>query len=191
VTSPSFRLIGASAVALVVGFGGAMALVGHPTTTTPHAADAATQASAAPAGHSMAGMEDMPGMENMPGMGGGGVTLYAVQTGTLGIIVTDGGGHVLYGSVKDANDPPAARCTGTCADEWEPLVVPGGQQPQLLGVKADQVGRVERSDGADQLTLGGWPVYINKSDTGELEAAAPDAHGAWFAMTPQGEKVPL
>jgi len=146
VTSPSFRLIGASAVALVVGFGGAMALVGHSTTTTPHAADAVHSSAdpAAQAGHNMAamentpGMENMPGMEGMPGMGDGGVTLYAVQTGTLGIIVTDGGGHVLYGSVKDANDPPTARCAGTCADEWEPLVVPAGQQPQLLGVKADQ-----------------------------------------------------
>jgi hypothetical protein len=51
------------------------------------------------------------------------------------------------------------------------------------------VGRVTRDDGSSQLTLGGWPVYVNKGDTGELKAAAPDAHGTWFAMSPQGEKV--
>jgi predicted lipoprotein with Yx(FWY)xxD motif len=118
----------------------------------------------------------------------GGVQLYAVQTGPLGVVVTDGEGRLLYGSEQDANDPPTSRCAAECAQEWLPLVVPPGQEPELLGVDADKVGRVARDDGSSQLTLGGWPVYVNKDDDGQLAAPAPDAHGAWFVMTPQGQK---
>jgi predicted lipoprotein with Yx(FWY)xxD motif len=130
-------------------------------------------------------------MAGMPGMSGAAVELYAVQTGTLGVIVTDGEGRLLYSSSKDANNPPTSHCTGTCAQEWLPLVVPPGEEPDLLGVQPDQVGRVTRDDGSSQLTLGGWPVYVNKNDDGGLKSAAPDAHGAWAVMTPEGQKVPV
>jgi predicted lipoprotein with Yx(FWY)xxD motif len=82
-------------------------------------------------------------------------------------------------------------CTGTCTQEWQPLVVPAGQQPDLLGVDADQVGLIARPDGGGQVTLGGWPAYVNAHDDGTHNAVAPSAHGAWFAMTPQGERVPV
>jgi predicted lipoprotein with Yx(FWY)xxD motif len=127
----------------------------------------------------------------MPGMGSGGVELYAVQTGTLGIVVTDGAGRLLYGSAGDANNPPTSHCSGACAQEWQPLVVPKGQKPELLGVDARHVGLVGRDDGSSQLTLGGWPAYVNRDDDGGLKAAAPAAHGAWFVMTPQGGKIQI
>jgi predicted lipoprotein with Yx(FWY)xxD motif len=127
----------------------------------------------------------------MPGMGSGGVELYAIQTGTLGIVVTDGAGRLLYGSERDANNPPTSHCTGVCAQEWQPLVVPKGQKPELLGVDARTVGQVGRDDGSSQLTLGGWPVYVNRDDDGGLRAAAPAAHGTWFVMTPQGGKIQI
>ena len=122
--------------------------------------------------------------------GPGGIELYAVQTGTVGTVVTDGVGRLLYGSAGDANDPPASRCADACAQRWHPLVVPPGQEPVLLGVDADKVGRVVRPDGASQVTLSGWPLYVNDDDQGS-KRAAPDARGAWFLMTPQGEKVPV
>ena len=123
------------------------------------------------------------------GQGAGTVELYAVQTGPLGIVVTDGLGRLIYGSAQDTNDPPTSRCTGTCAQEWLPLVVPAGQEPELLGVKAETVGRYAREDGTSQLTLGGWPVYVNRDDDGESHTAAPNASGAWFVMTPQGQRI--
>ena len=49
-------------------------------------------------------------------------------------------------------------------------------------------GLLTRDDASSQLTLGGWPMYVNKDDDGQLTAAAPDAHGTWFVMTPQGQK---
>ena len=121
------------------------------------------------------------------GEGAGGLELYAVQSG-LGTVVTDGEGRVLHGSDQDGTDPPAARCTAACAQEWLPLVVPPGQEPDLLGVDAKVVGRVARDDGSSQLTLGGWPVYVNRSDDGTLQSAAKSGAG-WFAISPQGKKI--
>jgi len=118
--------------------------------------------------------------------------LYAVQTGTLGVVVTDGEGRVLYGSAGDQADPPQSHCTDACAQAWQPLTVPAGQEPQLLGVEATVVGRLARPDGSSQLTLGGWPVYVNRNDDGQLKMAEPGLQAAgWFAMSPAGEKVAL
>ena len=118
--------------------------------------------------------------------------LYAVQTGTLGVVVTDGQGRVLYGSAGDQANPPQSHCADACAQTWQPLTVAAGQEPVLLGVDETAVGRLARSDGSSQLTLGGWPVYVNRGDDGELKQAEPGLQAAgWFAMSPSGKKVAL
>ena len=118
--------------------------------------------------------------------------LYAVQTGTLGVVVTDGQGRVLYGSAGDQANPPQSHCADACAQTWQPLTVPAGQDPVLLGVDETAVGRLARSDGSSQLTLGGWPVYVNRGDDGELKQAEPGLQAAgWFAMSPSGQQVAL
>ena len=190
-TFRSARLLGGAACVAALGLTAACG-----GTSTPPASSAAAPAPAAASdaatgqgGHSMAGMGS--GGHSMPGMGSGGLELYAVQTGSLGVVVTDGQGRLVYGSDQDMTDPPMSMCTGTCTQEWQPLVVPAGQQPDLLGVDADQVGLIARADGGGQVTLGGWPVYVNAHDDGGLKAVAPNAHGAWFAITPQGKRVPV
>ena len=171
-----------TALGLVTACGGTSAPPASPAAVAAPASDAAA------AGHGAAGHG---GGHAMPGMGSGGLELYAVQTGNLGVVVTDGQGRLVYGSDGDMTDPPMSMCTGTCVQEWQPLVVPAGQQPELLGVDEDKVGRIAQQDGSSQLTLGGWPVYVNRHDDGGLKAVAPGAHGAWFAMTPQGQRVPV
>jgi len=104
--------------------------------------------------------------------------LYAVQTGTLGVVVTDGQGRVLYGSAGDQANPPQSHCADACAQTWQPLTVPAGQDPVLLGVDETAVGRLARSDGSSQLTLGGWPVYVSRGDDGELKQAEPGLQAA-------------
>jgi predicted lipoprotein with Yx(FWY)xxD motif len=176
-TSRAARLLGAATCVAALGLATACGSDSAPP--APPAAPASVAAGSAAGGNAMPGMES------------GGLELYAVQTGPLGVVVTDGEGRLVYGSDHDMTDPPMSMCTGTCTQEWLPLVVPAGQQPDLLGVDADKVGRVARDDGSSQLTLGGWPVYVNRHDDGGLKKAAPDAHGTWFAMTPQGQRVPV
>ena len=158
--------------------------------TTPAAAPAAPATVADTAAAQAA--EGHDGHGGMAGMGSNDLELWAVQTGTLGIVVTDGEGRVLYGSDADQTNPPQSHCTDACAQTWLPLSVPAGQEPELLGVDETAVGRVARPDGSSQLTLGGWPVYVNRSDDGQLKQAAPDVQSqGWFAMSPAGAKVAL
>lgn len=181
------RLLGVAACTVALGLSAACGS-GTAPTAPPNApvtfTDTAGQAAAGHSGHS--------------GHSGGAATgpteleLYAVQTGTLGIVVTDGAGRVLYGSSGDQTNPPQSHCADACVQAWQPLTVAAGQEPELLGVDAAVVGRLPRPDGSSQLTLGGWPVYVNRTDDGQLKVAEPGLGAAgWFAVSPAGEKVAL
>jgi predicted lipoprotein with Yx(FWY)xxD motif len=122
--------------------------------------------------------------------GGDGLQLWATQTAALGIITLDGVGHILYRSDADANNPPASNCTGACTQRWTPVTVPDGQEPELLGIKPDQVGTLRRDDGTVQVTLAGWPLYTAAGDQGDHDGTgANGTDGQWFAITPTGEKA--
>ncbi len=195
-TSRIARLLGAASCTAALGLAAACGGASAPASSAAGPSAAAAAPSHGAAGHGAqsghGGQSGQGGQAGHSGHGGSGkVELYAVQTGGLGIVVTDGSGRLVYGSGADANNPPASRCTGACAQQWQPLVVPAGQEPDLLGVDADRVGRLAREDGSSQLTLGGWPVYVNRNDDGALKVASADAHGSWFVMTPQGQKVPV
>jgi predicted lipoprotein with Yx(FWY)xxD motif len=178
------RLLGAVACVATLGL-----TVACGSSTAPTASPAAPVTFGETAGQAAAGHS---GHNGRSGHSASELELYAVQTGTLGIVVTDGGGRVLYGSAGDQVDPPQSHCTDACAQAWLPLTMPAGQEPELLGVEASVVGRLARPDGSSQLTLGGWPVYVNRSDDGQLKVAEPGLQAAgWFAMSPAGEKVAL
>jgi predicted lipoprotein with Yx(FWY)xxD motif len=148
---------------------------------------AAPQAAEAPGGHG----GGHGGSSGHGGGHGGGVvpapTLYAVQTGPLGIILTDGSGHLLYRSDADRADPPTSACVDACAETWVPVTATPDQELDLAGVKEDLVGRL---DGSTQLTLAGWPLYRHRDDNGSLSTAGQNgAEGKWFVVTPKGEKA--
>src|SRR5918998_3295012 len=48
-------------------------------------------------------------------------TLYAVQTGPLGIVLTDGSGRLVYRSDAHRADPPTSTCVDECAQNWIPI----------------------------------------------------------------------
>ena len=158
------------------------------------AESAAPAATAMPEGHS--GHGGQSGHGGHGGQGGPGSpvvpapTLYAVQTGPLGIILTDGSGHLIYRSDADSATPPASTCIDACAQTWIPVTAPPDQELDLAGVKEELVGRLQRADGSSQLTLAGWPLYRNRDDDGSLATAGQNgADGTWFVVTPKGEKV--
>ncbi|MGD9528982.1 hypothetical protein [Pseudonocardia sp.] len=117
------------------------------------------------------------------------VSLWAVQTGPLGIVATDGGGRLLYRSDADSATPPTSTCTGACTDTWAPLLVGAGQQLDLEGVSRDTIGRLARPDGTTQVTLAGWPVYVRPDDDGNLATTGAHGTGGWWAVTPTGDKA--
>jgi Secreted repeat of unknown function len=74
-----------------------------------------TTATASPDGHSQHGGHGGHGPGAVPAP-----TLYAVQTGPLGVVLTDGSGHLLYRSDADSADPPTSTCADACAETWIP-----------------------------------------------------------------------
>ena len=109
-----------------------------------------------------------------------------MQTGPLGVVVTDGTGQLIYRFDRDGNAPPTSNCTGDCTATWQPVKADLDKPPVLLGVDEDQVGVVTRADGTDQLTLAGWPLYRHLGDARRRRArrpTAPTASGSPSART--------
>ncbi|MDL5156665.1 COG4315 family predicted lipoprotein [Actinomycetospora termitidis] len=115
-----------------------------------------------------------------------GANLATRQT-PLGTVATSDG-YTLYQYTKDSNKPAAATCTGTCAEQWPPVLASDGD-PWLKGIDASRVGTVDRPDGTKQLTLNGWPLYRYGKDAGPGETAGNGVGGTWKAVGPDGKAV--
>jgi predicted lipoprotein with Yx(FWY)xxD motif len=114
-------------------------------------------------------------------------TLYGISSDTLGWVVIDARGYVLYRSEHDSARPSRSACTGACTVQWLP--VPAADPIRVEGIDRQLVGTVLRPDGTRQLTLAGWPLYGYAGDRmpGDANGHAMDGH--WFAVTPIGTRA--
>ncbi len=103
---------------------------------------------------------------------------------SLGTVVTSHG-ETLYRFDKDTAKPAKSNCAGQCATTWPPLLA-GGAAPTLDGVDPALVGIVLRADGAEQVTLGGWPLYHYAADK-PGEAKGEGVGGTWRVVGPSGK----
>jgi predicted lipoprotein with Yx(FWY)xxD motif len=105
----------------------------------------------------------------------------------LGEIITDGRGFTLYMYRPDHRG--LSQCSGFCAQQWPPLVLPSGvTRPKAgPGVRVSLLGTVRRTNGELQVTYGGWPLYlwILDSSPGQATGQADDM-GLWYAMSVTG-----
>jgi predicted lipoprotein with Yx(FWY)xxD motif len=105
----------------------------------------------------------------------------------LGKIIVDGKGFTLYMYAPDHQE--ASRCTGFCAQQWPPLVLPAGDDEPKAGpgVKAALLGTVRRPNGKLQETYNGWPLYLWQGDLAPGQATGQaDAMGLWYAVSVTG-----
>jgi predicted lipoprotein with Yx(FWY)xxD motif len=109
--------------------------------------------------------------------------LATAQT-ALGTVVTSDG-FTLYRFENDTVDPSRSTCAGECATAWPPLL--GDGVPALKGVPQGLVGTVGRSDGTQQLTLGGWPLYRFAKDTAPGSVSGEGVGGTWRAIGVDGK----
>lgn len=108
------------------------------------------------------------------------------EAGELGEVLTDGEGRTLYRSTQDTADPPRSNCEGDCANAWPPLLAEGSVT--VAGVSQELVGTVSRSDGTEQVTVDGWPVYTYAQDSAPGQAAGHGmGEGQWSAIGVDGE----
>ncbi|WP_285507834.1 hypothetical protein [Actinokineospora sp. NBRC 105648] len=111
------------------------------------------------------------------------------QSAEISAFVTDGDGRALYRFDKDTAKPPATNCSGACATAWPPVLVSAAASVVATGVDQALVGTVQRSDGATQLTIAGWPAYRYSKDAAAGEVKGQGAGGTWWAFTPEGKKA--
>ncbi|MFE5819984.1 hypothetical protein ACFQ6S_42110 [Streptomyces sp. NPDC056479] len=116
------------------------------------------------------------------------VQLSAGRAGQLDPVVVNGAGFTLYRFDEDTTDPSKSNCSGQCATTWPPYLVARGGKVFLDGIDKSSVGFIER-DGAFQVTIGGWPVYLFNKDTKAGDTNGQGVQGTWFGVKPDGEKA--
>ncbi|MBE1499297.1 putative lipoprotein with Yx(FWY)xxD motif [Amycolatopsis lexingtonensis] len=113
--------------------------------------------------------------------------LVVADVANVGQVLTDQNGMTLYRFDKDTAKPPKSNCDGDCAKAWPPLLSTGDVEVQ--GVDKSLVGKVTRSDGTEQITVGGWALYRYAKDTKAGEATGQGVGGAWYAANAKGGKA--
>lgn len=72
---------------------------------------------------------------------------------------------VVYSYSKDTKDH--SNCTGTCALDWPPVLTTAPVQAGA-GVSKSSLGVIHRSDGTEQLTFEGKPLYLYSQEVPQL-----------------------
>ena len=107
----------------------------------------------------------------------------------LGRIVVDNIGRTLYLFEQDKNRRSA--CYGQCAKYWPPLLT-AGKPSARAGAKQLLLGTTRRTNGSEQVTYAGHPLYRFAADTkpGQTKGEGSQAFGAgWDVLSPAGRKV--
>ena len=82
-------------------------------------------------------------------------------------------------------------CSGACAQAWPPLLTKG-KPTAGTGVNASDLGTTMRSDGTEQVTYKGHPLYYFVADTsaGSTKGQGSDSFGAkWWLVAPSGAAI--
>ena len=116
------------------------------------------------------------------------VTVGLANTG-LGNILVDSQGRTLY--LFKADTGANSACSGACAVAWPPLLA-DGKPTAGSGVNMSLVGTARRSDGTEQVTYNGHPLYrfVKDTKTGQTTGQALSAFGApWYVLSTAGNQI--
>jgi predicted lipoprotein with Yx(FWY)xxD motif len=122
------------------------------------------------------------------------ISVASAKNASLGKILVTAGGRTLYHVTAEPKN--VVKCTGTCAQDWPPLLVAAGVKPVAgPGVRPSLLGTLRRPDGKTQVTYAGMPLYLYSGDkkAGSAEGQGIGAGswlaGAWYAVAPTGTVV--
>lgn len=105
---------------------------------------------------------------------------------SLGKILVDQNGRTLYAFAKDK--PGQSTCEGECIATWPALLA--HESPQLgPGLEAKLLAKVERTEGATQVSYGEWPLYYYAADVDPGDVSGQDVDGVWFVVDAAGKLI--
>jgi predicted lipoprotein with Yx(FWY)xxD motif len=104
-----------------------------------------------------------------------------LKTTTIGgtTVLTNDQGFTLYSFAPDT--PAASKCYGSCAAYWPPVTGTAAANPGVPG----RVGTITRTDGSEQLTYNGHPLYTYIGDTAPGQARGNNLNlngGLWHEV---------
>ncbi len=115
-------------------------------------------------------------------------TVSLANTG-LGSLLVDSTGRTLY--LFEADSGTKSACSGACAAAWPPLLAHG--KPTVgSGLNASLIGTAKRSNGSEQVTYNGHPLYLFVKDTatGQTTGQGLTAFGApWYVLSAAGDAI--
>jgi predicted lipoprotein with Yx(FWY)xxD motif len=112
-----------------------------------------------------------------------------VRTSNGKTFLADGSGRSLYLWVPDTTT--MSMCSGACATYWPPLTT-NGAPTAGPGVTATDLGTISRSDGTEQVTYAGHPLYYFAGDktAGQTNGEGSNGFGApWYLVAPSGQQI--
>jgi predicted lipoprotein with Yx(FWY)xxD motif len=98
----------------------------------------------------------------------------------FGSILTDSAGRTLYFFSMDADGSSA--CTGGCLAVW-PVFHTSRLNPGT-GLDSADFGTITRTDGSQQTTYKGWPLYYYQPDSQAGEVNGDGVENIWFVAKP-------
>jgi predicted lipoprotein with Yx(FWY)xxD motif len=120
---------------------------------------------------------------------GAGAAVIATTKGSVGTYLTADNGRTIYLWVADTGGKSV--CSGTCAKYWPPVETKG-KPTAGSGVTAGDLGTITRSDGSQQVTYNGHPLYyflVDKSP-GQTNGQGNNGFGAkWWVVAPSGNAI--
>jgi predicted lipoprotein with Yx(FWY)xxD motif len=135
---------------------------GSSSSSTPASASASGKASKEASPHISATPHNTAGPQPSSGtvtFNPQGTTIMIVQHSSLGYVLAEANGQVVYVYSKDTKNG-APTCTGSCASQWPPVT--GTPKAGPADTFPGSFGVVKGSGGKEQVTYNGLPLYTFK-----------------------------
>lgn len=115
-----------------------------------------------------------------------GATVSSANNSTYGKVLVNRAGRSLYTYGPDAGHGGQATCTGGCLQAWPPLTVPAGTTPTAGSGVTGTLAAVKQSDGTNQVTYNGLPLYTFVQDTSAGQVTGNDVMDFTVATVANG-----
>jgi predicted lipoprotein with Yx(FWY)xxD motif len=110
----------------------------------------------------------------------------AVADSSLGSILVDGDGNTVYLFTPDEQGDSV--CYDQCEAAWPPLLDDFAAGD---GIDASLLGTAPRTDGTEQITYNGWPLYYFANDAAPGDVNGQGVNDVWYVLSPTGEGIGL
>lgn len=118
-----------------------------------------------------------------------GQALVKVEKTKAGPTLAEANGRTLYSLSADARAHGKSVCYHACATAWPPLLTKGTPDAGR-GVQASLLGTIKRTNGAEQVTYKGHPLYLFYKDTasGQVNGQGLTGFGGVFCTAKLAKK---